>query len=99
MTSGLVTRPPRDLTFCGQPFPRIIADAGTDAMRRFLEFFTANIRNANTRSAYARAVAQFCSWCDQNGLLLTNLEPIVIAASHAHRSSECWSLIRKSYVS
>jgi len=35
---------------------RIVADAGPDAARRFVEFFTATIRNPNTREAYARAV-------------------------------------------
>ena len=33
----------------------LIADAGDQAAWRYLEFFTANIRNANTRRAYARA--------------------------------------------
>jgi hypothetical protein len=32
--------------------PAIIADAGDGAAKRFLEFFTANIRNPNTRAAY-----------------------------------------------
>ena len=31
--------------------PAIIADAGEPAARRFLEFFTAHIRNPNTRQA------------------------------------------------
>ena len=31
------------------------ADAGEQASWRYVEFFTANIRNANTRRAYARA--------------------------------------------
>ena len=68
------------LTFCGQPFPKIIADAGTDARRRFIEFFTANIRNKNTREAYARNVSQFCAWCEQAKFSLKLLEPVVIAA-------------------
>jgi hypothetical protein len=37
--------------------------------RRFFEFFTANIRNPNTRRAYARAAAESAAWCNQNGLL------------------------------
>ncbi len=32
--------------------PGIIAGAGADAARRFLEFFAASIRNKNTRAAY-----------------------------------------------
>jgi len=35
--------------------PRVIADAGDQAARRFLEFFAATIRNKNTRLAYYHA--------------------------------------------
>ena len=41
--------------------PRLIVDAGEQATRRFLEFFAANIRNRNTRLAYAKAVRDFTS--------------------------------------
>ena len=34
--------------------PAVIAAAGEPASMRFIEFFTANIRNPNTRAAYAR---------------------------------------------
>ncbi len=37
--------------------PALIADAGDAAGWRYVEFFTANIRNPNTRRAYARACA------------------------------------------
>jgi hypothetical protein len=36
--------------------PALVAAAGKRASMRFLEFFVANIRNAHTRRAYARAV-------------------------------------------
>lgn len=62
----------------------MIATAGEDASRRFLEFFTANIRNKNTRLAYARAVFAFCSWCERRRLTLTKLEPMIIAAHIEH---------------
>ena len=39
--------------------PGIIASAGDQARWRFLEFFTANIRNKNTRMAYLRAILPF----------------------------------------
>jgi integrase/recombinase XerD len=42
--------------------PALIAGAGERAAWRFLEFFTVNIRNANTRAAYARAAAVFLQW-------------------------------------
>ncbi len=71
--------PRRELSFCGRPFPALIAAAGPDARRRFIEFFTANIRNANTRAAYACAVAQFCTWCERRKFTIELLEPVVIA--------------------
>ena len=30
---------------------------------RILEFFTAQIRNPNTRKAYDRAIGEFAAWC------------------------------------
>ena len=51
------------------------------AARRTLEFFTANIRNLNTRRAYVRAAARFAAWCGQNGLHeLIRIEPVHVAA-------------------
>jgi hypothetical protein len=38
------------------PLPAIITRAGQRAARHFVEFFTANIQNQNTREAYARAI-------------------------------------------
>ena len=52
-------RRPRTLAVAtrdGIVVPRVIADAGDQAARRFLEFFAATIRNKNTRMAYYRAV-------------------------------------------
>jgi len=48
--------------------------------RRFVEFFTANIRNPNTRKAYYRAACEFFDWCDQAGLGLLDIEPVHVAA-------------------
>lgn len=64
----------------GFSVPALIGVAGDRASRRFVEFFTANIRNPNTRLAYARAVGDFCGWCDQRGLSLERLEPVIVAA-------------------
>src|SRR3954447_15194336 len=50
------------------------------AGRRFWEFFTANIRNRNTRRAYFVAVTQFSKWCDQKKLRLEDIQPIDVAA-------------------
>jgi len=60
--------------------PALIADAGPDATERFFEFFTANIRNANTRRAYARSAGRFFLWCDERRLGLHQIRPIVVAA-------------------
>ena len=59
--------------------PAIIADQGDDAVRRFVEFFAANIRNANTRQAYARAIGRFLRWSEQAGFRLEEIEPVVVA--------------------
>ena len=53
---------------------------GERASRRFIQFFTANIRNRNTRMAYARAVKQFFDWCDERRLELHQIEAITVAA-------------------
>jgi hypothetical protein len=41
--------------------PKLIAQAGEQASLRFVDFFTANIRNPNTRGAYAVAPCGCCS--------------------------------------
>jgi integrase/recombinase XerD len=60
--------------------PRTITKEGERASKRFVEFFTANIRNKNTRLAYARAVRAFFNWCDHRGLTLDDIEPTTVAA-------------------
>src|ERR1700757_236935 len=51
--------------------PALIADAGDAAGWRYVEFFTANIRNPHTRRAYARACGRFFAWCAERGLTIT----------------------------
>ena len=60
--------------------PLLIADAGEQASWRYVEFFTANIRNANTRRAYARACGSFLAWCEGRGLTLTQIRPHDVGA-------------------
>jgi hypothetical protein len=43
----------------GHVVPALIAAAGDDAGWRYIDFFTSNIRNPNTRRAYVRACRQF----------------------------------------
>ena len=45
--------------------PAMITASGDRATRRFIEFFTARIRNPHTRRAYGRAVAEFLAWCEE----------------------------------
>jgi site-specific recombinase XerD len=72
---------PRHLARIGlDALPAVIAHAGERAGWRFIEFFTANIRNKNTREAYARAVAQFFGWCEAHGLHLDTIAPVAVAA-------------------
>lgn len=55
---------PKELAIVGSyGVPELVAAAGERASFRFIEFFTANIQNPNTRMAYARAVREFCAWC------------------------------------
>jgi site-specific recombinase XerD len=61
--------------------PVQVAAAGDQAARRFVEFFTANIRNRNTRASYARAISNFFRWCERVVLQrLDVLEPVHVAA-------------------
>ena len=50
------------------------------AEKRFWEFFTANIRNPNTRLAYLTATYRFADWCEVKGLALEQVEPMLVAA-------------------
>ena len=60
--------------------PKLITNAGRRAEKRFVEFFTANIRNKNTRLAYLRAIRDFCRWTEERGFSLELLEPVTVAA-------------------
>ena len=59
--------------------PALIAAAGEQAGWRYVEFFTANIRNPHTRRAYARACSRFFAWCENRGLTLTTIRPYDVA--------------------
>jgi site-specific recombinase XerD len=63
------------------PLPTLISAAGHGAIKKYLEFFTAQLRNPNTRRAYYQAVSTFFEWCEQRGLhALSRIEPIHVAA-------------------
>jgi integrase/recombinase XerD len=78
--SSLLTMPRGSLQPISGKVPALFVNAGSDAVRRYIEFFTANIRNRNTRAAYAFAAARFARWCDGRGITLTQLTPVIVAA-------------------
>ena len=59
--------------------PSLIERSGERAASRFLEFFTATIRNPNTRAAYAQASAQFLAAMAAHDLALERIEPVHVA--------------------
>jgi site-specific recombinase XerC len=80
MTTDIATLAPAVLSLPGG-LPALIATAGERTAWRFVEFFTATIRNPHTREAYARAVDRFFAWCEGKGLRdLRALTPVVVAA-------------------
>jgi integrase/recombinase XerD len=74
--------PPPRVSLAGDVVvPTAIAAAGEPAIRRFLEFFAATIRNKNTRMAYYRAACSFFAWLEQHGIAeLVDIEPLHVAA-------------------
>ena len=65
----------------GRYAPTIVIAAGARASYRFLEFFTAQIRNPNTRRAYARAVYDFLAWLEVSGVAsITAVSSVHVAA-------------------
>lgn len=60
--------------------PAIVEAAGANARNRFIEFFTARIRNPGTREVYARAVSRFFAWCESYGVGLAQVQPVLVAA-------------------
>ncbi len=51
------------------------------AAKRAFEFFAVNIRNPNTRKAYARAADEFATWCELHGIAdVRQVQPVHVAA-------------------
>jgi site-specific recombinase XerD len=61
--------------------PPLWLDARRGTWPRYVEFFTARIRNPGTREIYHRAAVRFGRWCDQQGIVrLEQVSPVVVAA-------------------
>jgi len=60
--------------------PAIITSAGDDAVARFVEYFTARIRNPHTRRAYFRNAIDFLRWCEARSIHdLKAIKPVIVA--------------------
>ncbi len=68
----------------GPSVPALFADAGDRGAWRYIEFLTAEIRNPNTRAAYAHALRRFSDWCQRHQLRLEQLTPVHVAAYVEH---------------
>jgi site-specific recombinase XerD len=72
------------------PVPVLIAAAGERASLRFIDFFTAHIRNPNTRAAYGVAVREFFGWLELRGLTQ-------ISAVRTHHVSTYVEMLTRNY--
>jgi hypothetical protein len=68
--------------------PALIAVAGERATLRFIEFFTANIRNPHTRQPHGRAVAEFLAWCDDQSVV--DRRGAAVSGGTLNRSTDCF---------
>jgi site-specific recombinase XerD len=84
MPTDITTYAPAIISLPGG-LPDIITAAGDKTAWCFVEFFTATIRNPNTREAYARAGGCFLAWCEGRGLYdLQAIKPTIVAAYIEH---------------
>src|SRR5208283_131537 len=61
--------------------PALVADLGSEATKRFYEFFPVPIWNTNTREAYYRAIGRFLDFFQEKGFQsIEDIEPIHVAA-------------------
>lgn len=59
--------------------PALIVDLGDPTAWRYVECFTANIRNSHARRAYAQACSRFFAWCEERGLVPAAILPHDVA--------------------
>ena len=69
--------------------PAAVASAGETGRRAWLDFFAAQIRNRNTRQAYARAAHRLFDWLAEYGIHdVVDIEPVHIAVWLEERMRE-----------
>ncbi len=78
----LVPSPDQELALPGQRHapPALVTEAGKAAAFAYAEFFGATIQNPNTYRAYRQAVDTFLAWCEQQGLALAQVSPMLVSA-------------------
>ena len=71
---------PRGLAAIAAAAPALFVPTAK-AAEGFFEFFTANIRNKNTRRAYYKATCRFSEWCKDTGFRdMAAVKPLHVAA-------------------
>jgi site-specific recombinase XerD len=80
MNELILIKEPRALAGLAAKLPAVFLP-NEKAAERFFGFFTANIRNRNTRRAYYKAACRFSDWCEGRGLSdLAGVKPPHVAA-------------------
>jgi site-specific recombinase XerD len=74
----------------GLPVPAMIAAGGERARLRFIDFFTAHIRDTNTRVGYGVAVRSFFAWLELQGL-------VELGEIRTHHVSTYTELLTRNY--
>jgi site-specific recombinase XerD len=60
--------------------PELVGGLSDKGRMRFIEFFTAQIRNPNTRRSYVKSTGEFLRWCEDRGARsLDAITPIHVA--------------------
>ena len=78
---GIPATPGSTAPVAAAAVPAQIAGHGSDAQETWLEFFAAQIRNPNTRTAYAQAAYRLFDWLADHGVTdVCEIRPVHIAA-------------------
>ena len=80
MNTQLITVENTAMSRISRRITPVLFSGSDETETRFWEFFTANIRNPNTRMAYLTAAYRFADWCEAAGLALEKIKPMVVAA-------------------